>query len=137
MTDKPYKIKVVQKRDPWTGKFGTFDSFALQLEGFDGWVEKSQKQETPDPQVGDEIFGHIETTTRGENTYYKFKSASKGGGFGGGSNAQTEKDLQYIIMMLEELTLRRESPDNPTPRDDNLPSDDEASKPFDLSEIPF
>lgn len=137
MADKPYKITVVQKRDPWTGTYGTFDSYALQLEGWDGWVEMSQKQTTPAPEVGGELFGSIEMVTRGDNTYAKFKKAKKQ--FQGSS--VDPKDIAYIIMMLEELTLRRESPDNPTARrpkvEDVLPTEEEVDKGFSLEQIPF
>jgi hypothetical protein len=136
--DKAYKITNVQARDPWTGKFGTFNAFALQLEGVDGWVELSQKPETQVPVVGAELFGHLDSTTRGDNTYLKFRKASpNGGNNSGGNNAQLEKDIAYVIMMLEELTLRRQSPDDPTPRDDVLPTDEEGSKPLKLEDIPF
>lgn len=133
MADKPYKVTLVQKRNPWTGQYGTFDSYAIQLEGWDGWVELSQKQEKPAPAIGEELFGHIEMTTRGDNTYAKFKRAKKQ--FQGGSI--DPKDIAYIIMMLEELTLRRVSPDNPTPRGDVLPTEEEVDKGFTLDQIPF
>lgn len=134
---------MVQERKPWTGTYGTFNSYALQLEGFDGWVELSQVQTNKDgtpkpaPVVGDTITGSISTTTSKDgNTYFKFKRASKGN-FGG--NSIKQEDIDYIIMMLEEVTLRRPSPENPTSRrvKDILPNDEDVEKPFDLSTIPF
>lgn len=139
--EKEYKITDVQPRDPWTGKFGTFNSYAIQLEGEDGWVELSQVQKNKDgtdkpaPNVGDVINGSITITTRNERTYKKFKkSVPKQGGMQGGI---FKEDINYMIMMLEELTLRRESPETPTPRNDVLPNDEDVEKPFDLSQIPF
>ena len=127
MSDKNYKITEVQKRKEWSGKFGTFQDYALQLEGVDGWVSLSQKPETAEPQVGQELYGHTETQTHGDRTYLKFKKAQKqDGGYSGGSG-----DMQYVIQMLEELTGRR----------DRLPTDKEMEKPIseeiDLAEIPF
>ena len=136
--DKTYKITNVQSRDPWTGKFGTFNAFALQLEGNEGWVEISQKPETAVPVVGMELFGHIEVQTHGDNTYQKFKKANQQNApqqLSAGSISK--EDVAYLILMLEELTLRRPSPDNPTPRDDVLPTDEDMEKPFTLAEIPF
>jgi hypothetical protein len=140
--DKSYKIEKVVPRDPWTGKFGTFNSFAMELSGVDGWVELSQKPETPAPEVGKDIFGHIDSTTNNGKTYMKFKK-QKPQEFGGGSS-MNQKDIDYIIMMLEELTLRRDSPDSPTPRDvvkpkveDILPTESDMAQPIDLSTIPF
>lgn len=134
--DKQYKIVNVQPRDPWTGKFGTFNAFALQLEGVEGWVELSQKPETTEPAVGAELFGHLEVQTRGDKTYQKFKKqAPKDGGFTGG-NPQIAKDLAYIIMMLEEITDRRDRVENPFPRDE-APTDEEGGRDFKLEEIPF
>jgi hypothetical protein len=134
--EKSYKITNVQKRRSWTGNFGTFQDFALQLEGVQGWVSKSQKPETPEPVVGEEIYGHVEPTVRGDITYLKFKGA-KNPNLGGNSPAnKADNDSAYMVMMLEELTGRRGMPDNPTPRD-TIISDIEGSEPFDLSEIPF
>jgi hypothetical protein len=116
MADKDYKIENVQERKPWTGTYGTFNSFALQLEGIDGWVELSQKQDTPAPSVGSIIFGHIETTTRNESTYMKFKKAKNPNFGGGGGSGMSKEDSDYVIMMLEELTGRRDAPDSPTAR---------------------
>lgn len=159
MEDKTYKILNVQAKDPWSGTYGTFNSYALQLEGIDGWVEISQMQKNKDgtmkqaPQVGYELFGHLEPAKSkdGSKTYMKFKKASKTGGYsnGGGANiggySGQKEDNAYIITMLEELTLRIASPENPQPRDrskalvpaENLPTDEDMNKPFDISLIPF
>ena len=140
-----YKITNVQKRKEWTGNYGTFQDYALQLDGFDGWVSKSQKPETKEPQVGDTIYGSINMQKQGENTFYKFKG-EKNPNFGGSNSnhsasasSASKEDIDYIILMLEELTLRRESPDEPKPRatKDILPTDEDMNKPFTLDSIPF
>ena len=139
-----YKITNVQKRKEWSNSYGVFQDYALQLDGVDGWVSKSQKPDSREPQVGQNIYGSINTTTQGENTFYKFKS-EKNPNFGGSNHSSSpassanKEDIDYIIMMLEELTLRRQSPDEPQPRHkpDVLPTDDDMNKPFTLDDIKF
>lgn len=138
MNDKDYTVLEVQKRDEWTNDFGTFQGYALKLEGVDGWVSLNQKPETAAPEVGGTIYGRTETQTRGGKTYLKFKKVNKE--YQGGSNdssatsatslAGSEKTLEYVVQMLEELTGRRE-------KADNVPSDEDVDKPIDLAEIPF
>lgn len=122
--DRSYKITNVQKRKEWTGNYGPMQDYALQLDGVDGWVQKTQKPDTPAPVVGQEIFGSIKPEQHGEFTYLKFKGARRPDSAGGTS----QKDIDYIIMMLEELTLRRMSPDNPVARD-NIPTVEDVDNP--------
>lgn len=137
--DKDYTILEVQVRDPWTSSFGTFNSYALKLEGVDGFVQMNQKQETAEPTIGSTLFGHLEqATSKAGKPYFKFKKTKKdGGSFTNHAPAVDNKKIDYIVQMLEELTLRRESPENPVPMEDNLPKEEDLDKPIDLSEIPF
>lgn len=140
MQDKPYKVVNVQERDKWQSSYGEFQNYALQLEGEEGWVQLSQKPETPAPQAGQELFGRIEVQTRGDKTWRKFKKGQRqdGGNFKGGGGS-SKADIDYIIMMLEELTGRREKPENPTSRSsgDVAPTVEEVGQEIDLSDIPF
>lgn len=139
MQDKPYVVKTVQKRDEWTNSYGTFQNYALQLEGEEGWIQLSQKPDTKAPVEGSELFGHIEVQTRGDKTFRKFKKGQRqdGGNFKGGGGS-SKADIDYIIMMLEELTGRRDKPSNPTGRGgDAEPTVEELDEPVDLSDIPF
>ena len=141
MQDKPYKVVNVQERDKWQSSYGEFQNYALQLEGEEGWVQISQKPETPAPQAGQELFGRIEVQTRGDKTWRKFKKGQRqDGGYSGSTGSGSSKaDTEYIIMMLEELTGRREKPENPTSRSsgDTTPTVEELDQPVDLSDIPF
>lgn len=119
-----YTITNVQKRDEWEFQGSQMQDYAITLEGQTdkGWVKLTQKVETQPPKVGDVLNGRIEKKeTRNGKEYWKFKKVnpnfsggSPGGrGFDGGIS---KEDAEYIILMLEELTLRREAPDNPQPR---------------------
>lgn len=135
--DQDYTILSVQKRNEWTGGFGTFQDYALQLEGVDGWVQLTQKPETAAPEQGQVLHGHTEVQTRGGKSSLKFKKVNPefaGQNQGHSSTTPTnlagnEKTLEYIVEMLEELTGRKQKPDH-APED----IDDE---PIDLAEIPF
>lgn len=137
--DKDYTILEVQVRDPWNSSYGMMNAYALKLEGEDGWISINQVQKTAEPKPGDVIFGHLEDAkTKAGKPYFKFKKARKDGGiFGNHAPAVDNKKIDYIVMMLEELTLRRESPENPVPMEDTLPKDEDGDKPLDLSSIPF
>lgn len=149
--DKPYRIKIVQTRAPWTGTFGTFNSYALQLENVDGWVEISQVQKNRDgsekeaPYVGQELFGHLELSkSKDGKAYQKFKKSTPQQS---ADTPASNKDMEYIKMMLEELTGRRPAHREPNVTEDILPDDDSVPDPYsfreeddkqiDLSEIPF
>lgn len=143
MENKNYTILQVEPRDEWTGKFGTFKPFALRLEGVEGWVELSQKPETPAPQVNDTIHGHTESQTHGDKTYLKFKKVNPEFGGNSGSSAASatglqgsEKTLEYVVQMLEELTGRRRKPDV---EPDEADIDEAIAKgsDFSLDDIPF
>lgn len=137
---KTYNITKVERREMWKGSYGEFQSYALQLEGVEGWVELSQKPETPAPQAGGQIHGYYTATTKGDNTYLKFKKVTPGFENAPRSNQATspndlvsnsinDEKQDYIIEMLEELTNRRKKPD--------VVPTDISDEPIDLSEIPF
>lgn len=138
--DKDYNILNVERRDRWhSAKFNKdYQTYALQLEGVDGWVELSQLPETPAPEVGGTIFGHTYPHQVGQNTYLKFKKTNRD--YQGPATPQattpnqlvgTEKTLEYIVEMLEELTGRR------TKKVDDVVLEDIDDTPIDLSDIPF
>ena len=143
---KDFVIKEVQERNKWAGQHGEFQDYALKLEEsdtgatVDGWVALTQKPETAAPQAGATIHGRTEVQTRGDKTWLKFKkenpeyAGNNGGGHSAGSPtslAGSEKTLEYVVEMLEELTGRRNKPDV-APTAEEVDGDT-----FDLSEIPF
>lgn len=72
-----YKISAVVKRDPWQNDYGRYQTYAVQFEGSDTWVQwnkkfKGEEEPTP-PKTGDEVFGDIANG--------KFKIGKKDGGF--------------------------------------------------------
>lgn len=113
---KEYNITNVQRRDEWQGRFGPMVTFAVALEGEQGWIKLNQKLETPEPKVGDTLTGIIEnkTTTNGE-AYRGFKKINPAYADKPQQQSQASPQMDYIVMMLEELTGRRELAD-PVPK---------------------
>lgn len=108
---KEYKITNVQRRDEWLGKFGPMVSFAVALEGEEGWIKLNQKPSTPEPKIGDTLTGNIENhhTNSGE-AYRGFKKVNPA--YADQSSQQqslANPQMDYIVMMLEELTGRRDT----------------------------
>ena len=123
-----YTITNIQKRDEWTFQGNHMQDYAITLTGEDnkGWIKLTQKFETRPPQVGDPLHGHIEKkTTKNGNEYWKFKKVNpnfenRGGGNSSGAGSSIkQEDIDYLILMMEEMTLRRPAPDNPQPRSAN------------------
>lgn len=70
--DKNYVItKVSPKVDSWSSQYGEMKTYYVQLDGFDGPVQINQKPTTPEPEEGQELFGHVESNQHG----HKFKKA--------------------------------------------------------------
>src|SRR3712207_6271115 len=71
-----YKIKSVKKRDEYRNGYGTFQNYALVLEGVGEPVKMSKSVPVvTEPQDGDTIFGqlHEVRTADGLKSYYEFK----------------------------------------------------------------
>lgn len=110
---KEYTISHVQKRDEWTSKFGPMQDYAITVEGeANGWIKLTQKPETAPPRQGDTIFGSITTAKTSNGTsYLKFKKEnpsypSDSPSSGAPTNIPDQR-LDYIVLMLEELTGRK------------------------------
>lgn len=138
MQDRDYTITDVQEREPWTSGYGgQMRSYAIQLQGVEGWLELAQRAETPSPLVGATIHGYTEATQRGSNTYLKFKKVNPNFPPNPPQHSSTASQLlgdakttEYMVQMLEELTGRKKKPDA-------LPTEEDMGTPFDLDEIPF
>lgn len=119
-----YKVTNVQRRDEWLSQYGTMVTFALALEGEDGWVKLNQKLDTSEPKVGDVLTGNI-TTEQSKNgeAYRKFTKVNPK--FAGQQQSTTGSKESYIVQMLEELTGRRKPPET-TPE----VTDEELNDPF-------
>ena len=77
-----YKITAAVKRDPWSNEYGKFQTYAVQFEGSDTWVQWNKKfkgdEEPTPPKHGDEVYGEISNG--------KFKIGKKDGGFTPGAS---------------------------------------------------
>ena len=122
MEDKDYKILSVVPQQAFTGKYGTLQPYNLTLEGLEGAVQLNQKPETPAPQVGKTIFGHVYE----RNGYKNFKRVSKDFKPQQGGN-------DYMIRLLEAIAIAVGA--NQAVKD-NVPTD-VSNEPIDLSKIPF
>lgn len=109
-----YKITQVQERSQWGPAHGhMMQEYAIALERQEGWHKLNQRVETPAPRIGDTIHGVIEDKQYGDGTPYK-KFTKQNPKYDGANrtndpsriDAGTPK-LEYIILMLEELTGRR------------------------------
>ena len=82
-----YKISAAVKRDPWSNDYGKFQTYAVQFEGSDTWVQWNKKfkgdEEPTPPKHGDEVYGEISNG--------KFKIGKKDGGFTPGASKPSFK----------------------------------------------
>jgi hypothetical protein len=90
-----YKIKSVGKNKDIQSNFGPLRVYDVEFEG-EGWVEITQKPDSPAPQIGQDLDGTIEDTKWGK----KFRRAQAnypggGGGFRkGGDSPETRRSIQ-------------------------------------------
>jgi len=107
--DKTWKIKNVMKHKQIQTKYGDMMVWKIALDGQpdpNAWLELVQKLDTPDPEIGQETYGHIEDTKWGlkfkkgqKNDYQRQEKLDERSG--------SDARIDYIIQMLEELTDRR------------------------------
>lgn len=110
-----YRLNQVQRRDEWESQYGPMVTYAIAVDGVEGWLKLNQKLATPAPQVGETLTGNILDAKDGKGqSYKKFQKVNPAfEGQGQSSNATSApsadpKQLEYIVQMLEELTGRRE-----------------------------
>lgn len=108
-----YRLNQVQRRDEWESQYGPMVTYAIAVDGVEGWLKLNQKLATPSPQVGDTLNGNIVDAKDGKGqSYKKFQKVNPA--YEGQSSSGTPtpsvdpKQLEYIVQMLEELTGRRE-----------------------------
>ena len=106
-----YKISAVQPRETFPTAYGEMQSYAIMLDGQTEWVKLNQKVETRAPEVGDTLTGEISTAQHKGQSYKKFTKVNPA--YQQQSALPTSptvdsSQLEYITMMLEELTGRRE-----------------------------
>ena len=129
--DKDYKILSVEPRQAYDTGYGTMQPYAITLEGVEGYVQLSQKPETPAPVVGQVIHGH----TYNQGKFLKFKKVNPNyAGNDGGSKPQSSADQGRMLELLEAIAVAVGA-DVAAKQDTVL--DDIDDRPIDLSEIPF
>lgn len=134
--DQDYKILSVEARQSFTTDYGEMQPYALRLEGVEGYVQLTQKPETPAPLVGATIHGH----TYSQGKYLKFKKvnpefAQQGGG-SKPSSVEATADSGYIIKLLEAIAVEVGAEHAVKSKQDTV-LEDISDEPIDLSEIPF
>ena len=129
--DKDYKILSVEPRQAYDTDYGTMQPYAITLEGVEGYVQLSQKPETPAPVVGQVIHGH----TYNQGKFLKFKKVNPNyQGADSGSKPVQSGDLGRVMEYLEAIAVAVGA--EVAGKQDTV-IDDIDDRPIDLSEIPF
>jgi len=129
--DKDYKILTVEPRQAYDTDYGTMQPYAITLEGVEGYVQLSQKPETPAPTVGQVIHGH----TYNQGKFLKFKKVNPNyAGNESGSKPQSSADQGRVLELLEAIAVAVGA-EVAVKQDTVL--EDIDDRPIDLSEIPF
>jgi hypothetical protein len=105
-----YTITRVERRNEWSFQGSQMVDYAIAIQGEQGWIKLTTKVSTPPPREGDILFGQIENKQdKNGNAYRKFTKLQRGGTVApvAGASPGLEKKLDYIIVMLEEITDRR------------------------------
>lgn len=130
LVDKDYKILSVEARQAYETDYGTMQPYAITLEGVEGYVQLSQKPETPEPTVGQVLHGH----TYNQGKFLKFKKVNPNFDNGGGSKPSSNADQGRVLELLEAIAVAVGA-DAAVKQDAVL--EDISDEPIDLSEIPF
>lgn len=131
IVDKDYKILSVDPRQAYDTDYGQMQPYALTLEGVEGYVQLSQKPETPAPVVGQVIHGH----TYNQGKFLKFKKVNPNyAGNNGGSKPQSSADMGRVMEYLEAIAVAVGA--EVAGKQDTAPEDVD-DRPIDLSAIPF
>lgn len=139
---KDYKVTFVEKRDTYPTNYGDMQSYALQLEGVDGYVQLGQKMTTPEPQVGQVLHGYTYVQESSKGSFLKFKKVSQNYAQPGSKPQEqlsTSGDTQYMITLLEALVQHAgiQGVLRPSSQKDVVLEDIDENDNIDLSEIPF
>lgn len=104
--DRDFKIEKAVRREEWESKYGTMVTYAITVEGEEGWLKLNQKITTPSPQEGGTLFGHIEELVDNlGNSVRKFNKGQRGGGVQNQSSSDLVERLTRIEQKLDTLLL--------------------------------
>lgn len=90
--DKEYVVVSAMRSGEYQTQYGKMVKYLTMFEGEQEGCEWSMKPESPVPQPGDKVFGHIENGQYGK----KFKKVSQGGGGGGGFRGESPEKQANI-----------------------------------------
>ena len=111
---KEYKLTEVHRRGEWESSYGPMVTFAIAVDGVEGYIKLNQKPDTPEPEVGEVITGVIQDKTDKKGQPYKqFKKMNPNYDNQSGKSSLDNSKIDYIVQMLEELTGRRSVPELP------------------------
>lgn len=79
-----YTVKSVTPREQYTSQYGTFQVYALELQGYNGYVQLSQKADKAAPNPGEVLNGDITRDSRGNPKFKKEYSPAGGSAQGSG-----------------------------------------------------
>lgn len=136
---KDYVIKSVEARKAYSTDYGEMQPYALELQGVDGFVQLSQKPETPAPEVGTTLHGYTFEQKSAKGSFLKFKKVNEqyqnNNGGGNSSSSSSSADNDYIVKLLEAIVVAVGAEVEIKSKDNIL--EDIDNEPIDLSEIPF
>lgn len=92
-----YTVRDVRKTDQWDSQYGTFQTYALALEGISEPVKLNKKVPVKDePAKGGTLYGTIEEkSTRNGSTYRQLKlERPDTGSYSGGAHGSGKRDYQ-------------------------------------------
>lgn len=92
-----YTVRDVRKTDQWDSQYGTFQTYALALEGIGEPVKLNKKVPVKDePAKGGTLYGTIEEkSTRNGSTYRQLKlERPDTGPYSGGAHGYSKRDYQ-------------------------------------------
>ena len=78
-----FKVESTTGREEWTGRYGPMITYRLMVDGGQE-VDLNQKPDTPAPQIGDEIWGHLVDGRDRPKIVKDQKDGQPSGGGGGG-----------------------------------------------------
>lgn len=99
-----YTVTAVERKDQWPSKYGReMVTYAIRLEGEDGWIKLNQLATTPPPKPGDHLTGSLQPDPRGEfQTFKKEFNRPEAGG----SSPDIKAQLDRIEMKLDDVLAK-------------------------------
>lgn len=107
--------------------------YAIKIDGVEGFVQLTQKPDTPAPEVGQQLFGHLESVSGKYGSFQKFKKVNPD--FQGGSKPQSGLSDNRALELLEAIAVAVGADIGDKKSVEEVMEVED--RPLDLSEIPF